>query len=73
MQKWRISLKSKLLFLKKFLVFLKKKQEIWFLKKVEEEMSREVAVYLKDREDEAKLEADRKAKELLVSEYAKIF
>ena len=33
MQKWRISLKSKLLFLKRFLVFLKKKQEIWFLKK----------------------------------------
>ena len=37
------------------------------LKKVEEMMDLEVANYVKDRESEAKLEADRKAKTLLVS------
>lgn len=37
------------------------------LKKVEEMMSLEIAAYIKDRESEAKLEVDRKAKGLLVS------
>ena len=37
------------------------------MKKVEEEMNKEISIYLKDREDEAKLEADKKAREILVS------
>ncbi len=37
------------------------------LKKVEEMMNLEIASYIKDRESEAKLEADKKAKTLLVS------
>ena len=37
------------------------------MKKVEEEMSKEIAVYLKERENDAKLEADKKAKSYLVS------
>ena len=37
------------------------------LKKVEEMMSLEIAAYIKDRESEAKLEVDKKAKGLLVS------
>ena len=37
------------------------------LKKVEEMMNLEIAAYIKDREIEAKLEVDRKAKSLLVT------
>jgi len=37
------------------------------LKRVEEMMSLEIASYIKDRESEAKLEADKKAKTLLIS------
>ncbi len=37
------------------------------LKRVEEMMSLEIASYIKDRESEAKLEADKKAKALLIS------
>lgn len=37
------------------------------LKKVEEMMSLEIASYIKDRESEAKLEADKKAKSMLIS------
>ena len=37
------------------------------LKKVEEMMNLEIASYIKDRESEAKLEADKKAKSLVVS------
>ena len=59
--------KEQIALLEKIAGFSKEKARDMVLKKVEEEMSREVAVYLKDREDEAKLEADRKAKELLVS------
>lgn len=36
------------------------------LQKVEETMSNEIALYIKDRENEAKLEADKKSKALLV-------
>ena len=60
-------IKEQIALLEKISGFSKEKARDMVLKKVEEEMSREVAVYLKDREDEAKLEADRKAKELLVS------
>ncbi|MGE5455792.1 MAG: ribonuclease Y [Ignavibacteriales bacterium] len=41
------------------------------LKKVEEMMNLEIAAYIKDREDEAKLEADKKAKSMLVSSMQK--
>ena len=37
------------------------------MKKVEEDMNIEIATYIKEREDEAKLNADKKAKEMLVS------
>ena len=37
------------------------------LKKVEDMMNNEIALYIRDRENEAKLEADKKAKALLVS------
>ena len=60
-------IKEQIALLEKISGFSKEKAIDMVLKKVEEEMSKEVAVYLKDREDEAKLEADRKAKELLVS------
>lgn len=60
-------IKEQIALLEKISGFSKEKARDMVLKKVEEEMSREVAVYLKDKEDEAKLEADRKAKELLVS------
>ena len=36
------------------------------MKKVEETMSKEISEYIKEREDEAKLEADKKAKNLVV-------
>ena len=47
--------------------FSKEKARDLVMKKVEDEMSREISSYLKERDDEAKLEADRKAKEILVS------
>ena len=47
--------------------FSKEKARDLVMKKVEDEMSREISSYLKEREDEAKLEADRKAKKILVS------
>ena len=37
------------------------------MKKVEETMSKEISEYIKEREDEAKLEADKKAKNMLVT------
>jgi ribonuclease Y len=37
------------------------------MKKVEESMNKEIAVYIKEREDEAKLVADKEAKELISS------
>ena len=37
------------------------------MKKVEEAMNKEIAVYIKEREDEAKLVADKEAKELISS------
>ena len=36
------------------------------MKKVEEQMSKEIAVYIKERENEAKLIADKKSKDLIV-------
>ncbi len=60
-------IKEQIALLEKISGFSKEKAKNMVLKKVEEEMNREIAIYLKDREDEAKLEADKKAKELIVS------
>ena len=45
----------------------KEKARDLIMKKVEEEMNLEIAEYIKEREDSAKLEVDKKAKEMLVS------
>ena len=60
-------IKEQIALLEKISGFSKEKARELVMKKVEEEMSREISVYLKDREDEAKLEADKKAKDILVS------
>ena len=60
-------IKEQIALLEKISGFSKEKARELVLKKVEEEMSREISVYLKEREDEAKLEADKKAKDILVS------
>ena len=53
--------------LEKISGYSKKEAKDLVLKKVEDMMSLEITSYIKDRESEAKLEADRKAKDLLVS------
>ena len=45
----------------------KNKARELIMKKVEEDMNLEIANYIKEREDEAKLKADRDAKDMLVS------
>ena len=65
--KMEIIIKDQIALLEKISGFSKEKAREMVLIKVEEEMNREIAVYLKEREDEAKLEADRKAKEMIVS------
>lgn len=65
--KMEIIIKDQIALLEKISGFSKEKAREMVLKKVEEEMNREIAVYLKEREDEAKLEADKKAKEMIVS------
>ena len=49
----------------------KSKAHDLIMKKVEEEMNLEIAEYIKEREDAAKLEVDKKAKEMLVSSMQK--
>ncbi len=51
--------------------FSKEKARNLVMKKVEDEMSKEIAIYLRERENDAKLEADKKAKEYLVSSMQK--
>ena len=60
-------IKEQIALLEKISGFSKEKARELVMKKVEEEMGREISVYLKEREDEAKLEADKKAKDILVS------
>ena len=60
-------IKEQIALLEKISGFSKEKARDLVMKKVEDEMSREISSYLKEKEDEAKLEADRKAKEILVS------
>ena len=59
-------LKEQIELLEKISGFSKEKARTLVMEKIENEMSKEIADYLKQREDEAKLEADRKAKEYLV-------
>ena len=60
-------IKEQIALLEKISGFSKEKARELVMKKVEEEMSREISIYLKEREDDAKLEADKKAKDILVS------
>ena len=60
-------IKEQIALLEKISGFSKEKARELVMKKVEDEMNREIAVYLKEREDSAKLEADKKAREILVS------
>ena len=57
--------------LEKIASFSKKEAKELVMKRVEEMMNLEVASYIKEREAEAKLEADKKAKDLLVSSMQK--
>ena len=60
-------IKEQIALLEKISGFSKEKARELVMKKVEEEMNREISAYLKEREDNAKLEADKKAREILVS------
>ena len=66
-EKMESIIKEQIALLEKISGFSKEKARDLVMKKVEDEMSREISSYLKERDDEAKLEADRKAKEILVS------
>ena len=57
--------------LEKIAGYSKKEAKELVLKKVEEMMNLEIASYIKERETEAKLEADKKAKNLLVESMQK--
>ena len=46
--------------------FSREKAKDLVMKKVEEQISKEITAYIKERENEAKLDADKKAKELIV-------
>ena len=60
-------LKEEIEKLEKISKLTKDKAKEMIMEKVEESMSREIAVFIKDKEAEAKLEVDKKAKNLLVS------
>ena len=57
--------------LEKIAGYSKKEAKELSIKKVEEMMSLEIAAYIKDREAEAKLEVDKKAKSMLISSMQK--
>jgi len=58
--------KEQLELLSKISGFNKEKAKDLLMKKIEEETSKEIAIYIKEREDAAKLEADKKATDLIV-------
>ena len=60
-------LKSEMEQLETIAKFTKEKAHDMIMKRVEENMSREIAEYVREREAEAKLEANEKAKDLIVS------
>lgn len=59
--------KEQAVLLEKIAGYTKEEARKIVLQRVEETMNDEIAVYIKDRENEAKLEADKKSKALLVS------
>ena len=59
--------KEQLELLEKISGFSKEQAHDLVMKQVRENMSKEIAEYIHEREDEAKLEADKKARELIVS------
>ena len=59
--------KEQLDLLEKISGFSKDKAKKLVMEKVEEAMNKEIALYIKERENEAKLEADKKARNLLVT------
>ncbi len=60
-------LKEQIELLEKISTYSKEKAKSFIMKRVEESMNKEIAQYLKERENEAELEADKKAKEYLIS------
>ena len=70
-EKMESILKEQLTILETISGFTKEKAKETILKKVEDDMSKEIAIYLRERENDARLEADRKAKEYLVSSMQK--
>ena len=60
-------LKEQLEQLEKISGFTKEEAKKLVMKHVEESMTKEIAAYIKDREAEAKLDVDKKAKDMLVS------
>jgi len=58
--------KEQLELLSKISGFNKEQAKDLLMKRVEEETSKDIAVYIKEREDAAKLEADKKATDLIV-------
>ena len=58
--------KEQLELLSKISGFNKDQAKDLLMKRVEEETSKEIAIYIKEREDAAKLEADKKATDLIV-------
>ena len=63
--------KEQIELLEKIAGYSKNEAQKLVMKKVEEMMNLEIAAYIKDRETEAKLEVDKKAKSLLVSSMQK--
>lgn len=63
--------KEQIALLEKIAGFSKKEAKELVMKKVEEMMNLEIASYMKDKEEEAKLEVDKKAKEMLISSMQK--
>ena len=60
-------LKEQVELLEKISGYTKEKAKDLIMKRVEEDMSKEITVFIKEKENEAKLEADKKAKEYLIS------
>ena len=64
--KMETALKEQVDLLEKISGYSKDKAKELIMKRVEESMSKEIAEFLKEKENESKLEADRKAKEYLI-------
>ena len=60
-------LKEQIELLERISGFSKEKARELVMKKVEDDMSKEIAIYLRERENDAKLEADKKSKEYLIN------